>query len=79
MRKKLLIILVLLGSLQYSCSDFLDVVPDNIATLDIAFSSRHNARKYLYSLYASVPNPVSFSSNVALNGADEVWFNKSIE
>jgi len=79
MRKKLLIILVLMGSLQYSCSDFLDVVPDNIATLDIAFSSRHNARKYLYTLYSSVPNPASLSSNVALNGADEVWFNKSIE
>ena len=44
--KRIFTALICLGSLC-SCVDYLDVVPDNIATLDIAFNNRSSAERYL--------------------------------
>ncbi len=61
-------------SLFYSCEkDYLDVVPDNVLTLDNAFTDEVNAQKFLYTLYASLPSPGSVF-NPALTGADETWY-----
>lgn len=41
------ILAILAVSTLCGCTDFLDVVPDNIATIEMAFNNRANAEKYL--------------------------------
>lgn len=56
------------------CSDYLDVVPDGVATMDNAFSNRINSEKFLFSCYNMLPNqndPFTYPGNV---GADEIWW-----
>ena len=38
---KNVIIVLMAGLFVSSCSDYLDVVPDNVPTLDHAFANRH--------------------------------------
>lgn len=42
-----------------SCSDYLEVVPDNIPTIDHAFNNRMNAEKFLFTCYSYLPDPVN--------------------
>lgn len=56
-----------------SCTDFLDVVPDNVATLDYAFRDKNGAFKYLATCYSALPSPASWSSNPGFAGSDEYW------
>lgn len=53
---------------------YLDVVPDDVATIDNAFSLRSQAEKYLFTCYSYLPNFASWSSNPALLSGDEIWF-----
>ena len=77
MKKYIYIVLILTAGLYTSCSeDYLDVIPDNMATIDNAFSNRYNAQKFLFTLYSALPAPGSVN-NPALNGADEIWYPKS--
>ena len=66
-------VILLLGS--QSCNDYLNVVPDNVATIDIAFNSRVNAEKYLFTLYSYMPEHAS-TNNPGLISGDEVWVNE---
>jgi len=78
MKKYKYLILILISSVVLSCEeDYLDVVPDNVATLDNAFSDRYNTQKFLYTIYSAIPSPGSVN-NPALNGADEIWYNESM-
>lgn len=57
-----------------TCSDYLNVVPDGVATLDNAFSNRINSEKFLFSCYNMLPNqndPFTYPGNV---GYDEIWW-----
>ena len=56
-----------------SCSKYLDVVPDNIATLDNAFTMRSEAEKYLYTCYSYMPDDGNAVENPAILGGDEIW------
>lgn len=38
-----------------SCQDYLDIIPDNIATLDFAFRDRVRAEQYLFTCYSHMP------------------------
>ncbi len=67
---KYLIIFILLA--QVSC-DYLDVVPDNIATVDNAFAKRYQAEGYLYGCYGFLPNIANTVNNPGLFGSDETW------
>ncbi len=40
------------GLFVSSCSDYLDVVPDNVPTLDHAFANRHACEGYLFTCYS---------------------------
>ncbi|WP_341841598.1 RagB/SusD family nutrient uptake outer membrane protein [Chitinophaga caseinilytica] len=51
---------------------FLDVVPDNVATLDDAFSNKTEAEKYLRTCYSFLPS-VDPVSNILYIGADDMW------
>ncbi len=65
--------LFLLLTVATSCN-YLDVVPDNVATLDNAFSDRYTAEKYLYTCYSYLPNFGHAWGNVTFLGGDECWF-----
>jgi starch-binding outer membrane protein, SusD/RagB family len=70
--KKILIALVA-GCLLMACGDYLDVVPDNVATIDYAFRNRTAAEKYLYTCYSYRPPIGSVNTDPAMNGGDETW------
>ncbi|MEO7211784.1 RagB/SusD family nutrient uptake outer membrane protein [Mucilaginibacter sp.] len=53
--------------------DFLDVVPDNVATIDNSFTSRNEAEKYLFTCYSYLPQESDINSNPAFLAGDEFW------
>ncbi|UPZ38013.1 RagB/SusD family nutrient uptake outer membrane protein [Sphingobacterium sp. PCS056] len=56
-----------------ACADYIDVVPDNVATIDNAFSLRNEAEKFLFTCYAWLPNNADAQSNTGFLAGDEVW------
>ena len=68
--KSLLFCIVLLECL--SCN-YLDIVPDNMATIDYAFRNRTACEKYLYTCYSYRPRHGDFSWDPAIAATDEVW------
>ncbi|TDQ08786.1 RagB/SusD family nutrient uptake outer membrane protein [Pedobacter metabolipauper] len=69
LRAAFLVFLSVLGS----CKDYLDVVPDNIPTIENAFTMRTEAEKYLYTCYSYMPRDGDPSSNPAILSGDEMW------
>ncbi len=64
---------IVLGLAMASC-DFLDIVPDSVATIeDNAFSMRTQAEKFLFTCYDYLPNHGSVYGNPAHIGGDEYW------
>jgi hypothetical protein len=55
------------------CKDFLDVTPDNVATIDYAFRLRTTAESFLFTCYSYMPSHAATGGNPALFGADECW------
>ena len=58
-----------------SCN-YLDVVPDNVATIENAFSDRYTAEQYLATCYWGMPKSAGWNENPAMFGALEMVFNK---
>jgi starch-binding outer membrane protein, SusD/RagB family len=56
-----------------SCKKYLDVIPDNVATIEHAFKLRNEAEKYLFTLYAYMPKGGDGWYNPAFMGGDEIW------
>jgi hypothetical protein len=52
---------------------FLDIVPDNVPTLDNAFTNRNEAEKFLFTCYSALPNDASPDFNPGMNTGDEFW------
>ncbi|TJZ62934.1 RagB/SusD family nutrient uptake outer membrane protein [Sphingobacterium olei] len=73
MRNK--IILAFLSSallLLQSCS-YLDIMPDNVATIDYAFRTRNTAESYLFTCYSWLPNHAATSQVPDFISGDEIW------
>ena len=70
---KIVLIVIFLGILG-SCQKYLDVVPDNIPTIDYAFNLRSSAEKFLFTCYSYMPANASFNTNSGFNSSDEVWY-----
>ncbi len=68
---RLLNLIIILFSVN-AC-DYLDVVPDNVATLDYAFRNRTEAEKFLYTCYSFRPQVGDVANDPGMNGADETW------
>jgi len=68
--------LILIVIVSFSACDFLDVVPDNVATIDNAFSDRYTAEKYLATCYWGMPKSAGWNENPGIFGALEMVFNK---
>ncbi len=66
-------ILVILIGFCNSCDNYLDVVPDNVATIDMAFKMRVTAEQYLFTCYSYLPSDAHVALNPAIYGADELW------
>jgi hypothetical protein len=58
-----------------SCKKYLNIVPDNIATIDYSFRNRMEAEKYLFTCYHSLPQLATLGGNPALLGSDELVTN----
>ena len=57
-----------------SCEDtFLDVVPDNLPTIDDAFTLENEAEKYLFTCYRYLPISADVVYNFGLLAGDEAW------
>lgn len=76
MKYKHLLITALLTILHVSCN-YLDIVPDNIATLEMAFNTRANAEKYLATCYNFVPAAANLDKNSGLICGGEMWYLKA--
>ena len=65
--------IVLLMICISACKKYLDIVPDNIATLDNAFAVRTQAEKFLFTCYSYMPRDGDLGSDPAMQGGDEIW------
>lgn len=56
-----------------SCDDYLDIVPDNVATLEYAFRMRSTALGYLATCYSFLPDLAYPSSSPVFMTDDSFW------
>lgn len=77
--KKIIYILIVavLLPIMNSC-DFLDVVPDNVATIDHVFRDRRTAEKYLFTCYSFMPAHNNSQSNPGNMLSDEFAIDKTL-
>ena len=73
MKKFKLISIAYLFIFSFACEDYLDVVPDNVPTIDHAFLDRTSAEKYLATCYTYFPELSAPSGDPAILGSDEWW------
>jgi hypothetical protein len=72
-KENISILLLLTLLLNISCSDYLDIIPDNLATMEMAFNTRQNAEKFLLTCYSYVPEQANVYQNPGLASGDEFW------
>tara|TARA_R110002050_G_scaffold289068_1_gene441476 strand:- start:39192 stop:41072 length:1881 start_codon:yes stop_codon:yes gene_type:complete len=77
MKKSIYLIVFLMG-LFASCDNYLDVVPDNVATIDNAFTDEVQARKYLFTCYSYLPNVSGVGWVPGWYTGDEFWPNSEV-
>lgn len=73
-----LYISILIFTLAFGACDYLNVVPDNVATIDDAFVDKASAERFLATCYNYLPNYGDPWVNPGLGAGDEVWFNEEI-
>jgi starch-binding outer membrane protein, SusD/RagB family len=66
-------LLFLLTFVFQACDKYLDIVPDNVATIDNAFALRNEALKYLYTCYSYLPQEGHPTGNIGFLAGDEMW------
>ena len=71
MKKYLILLLIFVGT---ACDDYLDIVPDNLATIEMAFNTRASAEKFLATCYGYVPEHAHVEQNFSLVAGDEIWY-----
>lgn len=59
-----------------SCQSYLDIVPDNIATIEHSFNMRVSAERFLYSCYSYLPKLSNIEQNPAFVAGDEIWLHE---
>ncbi|SCM57596.1 putative protein {ECO:0000313/EMBL:EOS15738,1} [Petrimonas mucosa] len=67
-------ICLIFASLVMSCN-YLDIIPDNIPTLDDAFANRYTAEQYLATCYWGLPKAAGWDQNPAFLGSMEIIMN----
>lgn len=74
MKKLKIGIFILLFSCLGGCQKYLDVVPDDVPTLEYAFHMQASAERYLFTCYSYLPSHGDINKNPGFNGGDEVWY-----
>jgi hypothetical protein len=64
---------IIITLVTFSSCNYLDVVPDNVATLDNAFTLEVQAKKFLFTCYSFMPRNGDWNSDPAMFGGDEIW------
>lgn len=62
----------IIGTLS-SCNKYLDVVPDNVATIESAFTMRVGAERYLFTCYYWLPGHADIGWNPGFVAGGEMW------
>lgn len=70
-------LLLCLALFTSSCHKYLDIIPDDVATIDNAFTLRQEALKYLATCYSYLPDEADYNANPAIGGGDEVWLSET--
>ncbi|THU31192.1 RagB/SusD family nutrient uptake outer membrane protein [Niastella caeni] len=55
------------------CNKYLDVVPDNVITIDNAFTLKREAEKYLFTCYSFLPTENHPINSLGFIAGDECW------
>lgn len=71
--KKIMIVCCTSFLIALPSCDYLDVVPDDVATIEHAFRNRAEAEKYLYGCFSFLPDVGNPTNDPAMLGGDEVW------
>lgn len=72
--KRIIFFLIILSAIGFaSCKKYLNVAPDNIATIENAFALREQAMKYLFTCYSYMPDDHNTMYNPAHTAGDEIW------
>jgi hypothetical protein len=71
---RFLILLVIPCLMLSACRKYLNVVPDDVATIDYAFRQRSTAEQYLFTCYSYMPKHGDISLNPGFMAGDELWF-----
>ena len=71
--KKNKILLIILFAAGVSSCNYLDVIPDDVPTIEMAFTTRENAGKFLETCYSYIPSHGNIFGSPALETNDEVW------
>ena len=71
MKKYCLILIVIFSSCE---QDYLDVVPDNIPTIGLAFNNRATALNFLATCYTYIPEHANVVQNFSMLAGDEIWY-----
>jgi hypothetical protein len=71
---KIAVLLMGLTGLLGSCKEYLDVTPDNVATIDYAFRNRNEAENYLFTCYSTLQTLNSSISDPAFTASGEIFF-----
>lgn len=56
-----------------ACNDYMDIIPDNVATIDHAFRMRSTAERFLFTCYSYMPSHAGINQNAAFLAGDELW------
>ena len=71
------IIAVLLLIVGVNACNYLDVVPDNIPTVEENFNMRATAERFLFTCYSYMPAHGSMAGDPAIAGGDDYWFHST--
>src|SRR5690554_2728471 len=71
--KRIRVIVLAFSLAAGSCGEYLDIVPDNVATIENAFTMRNTAEKFLFTCYSYLPKGGNYVWDPAVLGADELW------
>ncbi|RYY35972.1 MAG: RagB/SusD family nutrient uptake outer membrane protein [Sphingobacteriaceae bacterium] len=69
-----LICITLLCTTSISCKKFLDIVPDNVGTLDYAFRNRNEAENYLFGCYSTMQQLAEVTRNAGFTTSSEIVY-----
>ncbi|MEC3878585.1 RagB/SusD family nutrient uptake outer membrane protein [Parapedobacter sp. 10938] len=73
-----IVLLLIVGISLHSCQEYLDIVPDNVATIDHVYKDRVSAERALATCYSQIPrNGTRYDPGFA--AGDDLWIHQFID